>query len=187
VLRFRSIVRSDFPLLSHWLQQPHIAYWWANDPSHEALERDYGGSVDGTQPCDVWIALRTHGAQSKPIGLALRYRWDAYPDYINELTPIMPVPPQAWSIDYLVGEQSLTGQGWGTQMIHALTQSIWHDHAQSASVIVPVNADNRYSWRALERAGYMRVASGPLVPDNPVHGMAHYVYRIDRPASANTP
>jgi RimJ/RimL family protein N-acetyltransferase len=42
--------------------------------------------------------------------------------------------------------------------------------------IVPVAAGNVGSWRALERAGFVRVAEGDLEPDNPVGPPLHYVY-----------
>jgi aminoglycoside 6'-N-acetyltransferase len=48
-------------------------------------------------------------------------------------------------------------------------------------VIIPVAAGNRRSWRALEKAGFQRVAEGALEPDNPIDPPLHYIQRIDRP------
>ncbi len=47
---------------------------------------------------------------------------------------------------------------------------------------MPVAAGNRASWRALERAGFTRIAAGPLPPDNPIDPPDHVVYRLMRPA-----
>ena len=47
-------------------------------------------------------------------------------------------------------------------------------------MIVPVHAGNRASWRALERAGFTRVAAGELRPDNPRDSRDHYVYGLNR-------
>ncbi|MET7498778.1 hypothetical protein [Streptomyces microflavus] len=44
----------------------------------------------------------------------------------------------------------------------------------------PFPRPNRASWRALEKAGLLRVAEGEMEPDNPVDDRAHYLYRIDR-------
>jgi aminoglycoside 6'-N-acetyltransferase len=41
---------------------------------------------------------------------------------------------------------------------------------------VPVSVANRASWRALERAGFHRAATGELTPDNPSDGRDHYIY-----------
>lgn len=175
---FRSLARSHFPLLGGWLAQPHVARWWAGDSSLVALEADYGGSIDGTEPSDVFIACR----DGVPLGLVQRYRLDAYPNTLRELEPIISVPTGAASIDYLIGPAEALGRGWGTAMIQAFTERLWHDDPQASAVIVPVHVANRAAWRALERAGYARIASGLLQPDNPADDRRHYLYRIDPPA-----
>lgn len=48
--------------------------------------------------------------------------------------------------------------------------------------VVPIFAGNRASWRALEKAGFIRIAEGDLVPDNPIDPPLHVIYRLDRPA-----
>jgi aminoglycoside 6'-N-acetyltransferase len=174
---FRPITREDFPLLGHWLAQPHVQRWWADDPSLRALEADYGGSIDGTEPAEVFIARR----DGEPLGLAQRFRLSAYPQYLEQLRPIAEVPDGAYSIDYLVGEERSTGRGWGSEMIQAFTQNIWRDDTQASAIVVPVHATNAASWRALEKAGYSRVASGLLEPDNPVDDRSHYIYRVNAP------
>lgn len=173
---FRPLARADFALLAHWLAQPHVQRWWADDASPEGIEAGYGGTIDGTEPCEVFIALY----QGAPAGLIQRLGLDAYPQYLADLAPILPVPPNAWSIDYLVGEAGSTGRGLGTEMIEAFTRRLWSDVPQASALIVPMHAENRWSWRALERAGYHRAASGLLEPDNPADSREHYVYRLDR-------
>jgi aminoglycoside 6'-N-acetyltransferase len=193
---FRHLTREDFPLLGDWLSQPHVARWWAADPSPDAIEADYGGSVDGTEPSEVFIASRG----GTPLGLVQRYRWDAYPSYVDEVAAILTLPAQALSIDYLVGPPAALQRGWGTQMLREFVQSTWRDlwpgnspgtppatcpgDPQTPAIVVPVHADNTASWRVLERAGFRRVASGLLVPDNPADNRNHHIYRLDRPAPA---
>lgn len=174
---FRPITRADFPLLGHWLVQPHVQRWWADDPSPQALEKDYGGTVDGTEPADVFIARR----DAEPIGLAQRFRLQAYPEYLEQLRPITEVPEGAYSIDYLIGEERWAGRGWGSEMIRAFTQKIWQNDSHASAVIVPVHSLNVASWRALEKAGYRRVASGLLAPDNPADDWSHHIYRANAP------
>ena len=57
---FRHLARSDYALLARWLSEPHVARWWNHDPSAEAIERDFGASIDGVDPADVFIV--EHGA-----------------------------------------------------------------------------------------------------------------------------
>ena len=176
---FRPLTRSDFPLLRHWLLQPHVQRWWADDPSPEALEADYGGCIDGTEPAQVFIALR----DGAPFGLAQRLRLAAYPQYVTDLQPLVDVPPASASIDYLVGDEANTRRGLGTQMLRAFVERLWQDDPECSSLIVPVHAENVASWRALEKIGFVRAARGDLEPDNPADTRDHYVMRMERLSS----
>jgi aminoglycoside 6'-N-acetyltransferase len=69
-------------------------------------------------------------------------------------------------------------------MIARFVQASWPMFPGASAVVVPVSVGNEASWRALERAGFRRIACGQLEPDNPVDSRDHYVYRIDRPADA---
>lgn len=174
---FRPIARSDFAMLSRWLRTPHVARWWADDWSDEGLEEMYGGCVDGTEPAQVFIAERA----GRAIGLAQRFRIDAYPVYREELAVLADIPAGTSSIDYLIGPEDAIGRGWGAELIEAFTARLWHDDPGTTSIVVPVHAQNRASWRVLERAGFRRVAAGHLTPDNPVDTRDHFIYRLDRP------
>lgn len=176
-MRFRLIARSDFPLLSHWLQQPHVARWWADDASIEGIEADYGGNVDGTQPSEVFIVEH----EGRDIGLAQRYFIEAYPRYFEELSSLVPLPEGACSIDYLIGEATDVRRGLGTRLIAQFGASLWADWPRAECIVVPVHAENIASRRALERNGYARAARGELTPDNPVDSREHFVFALTRP------
>ena len=176
---FRPLSRADFPMLGGWLREPHVDRWWANDSSPEALERDYGGTVDGTEPSDVFVVL----AGGRPVGLAQRYRIEAYPTYVREIETVLPLPAHAASIDYLIGPPDALGRGLGAEMVRRLTETVWRDMPDVRAVLVPVHAENAASWRALERAGYRRVGRGDLDPDNPADSRDHVFYQVDRPTA----
>lgn len=173
----RALQRADFALLSRWLAEPHVARWWAHDPSPAAVEADFGASVDGVEPAEYFIAQ----AGDRAIGLIQRYRIGNWPEYVDEIEPLTTVPPGAASIDYLVGEPDALRCGFGAAMITICVASIWRDWRDAGSVIVPVHADNTASWRVLQRAGFRLVATGEMAPDNPADDRRHKVYRIDRP------
>ena len=174
---FRPLTRADLPLLGRWLEEPLVARWWAHETSAEALEADFGPVVDGADPAEVLLAL-TGG---RPFGLVQRYRIADVPEYLEELEPVVAVPPGALSIDYLIGEPDLRGGGAGTAMLAAFVADSWPRYPEAGSVLVPVAAGNVASWRALEGVGFERVAEGPLTPDNPVDPPDHVLYLLRRP------
>jgi aminoglycoside 6'-N-acetyltransferase len=179
-ISFRLIARTDFPLVSSWLATPHVARWWAADASLAAIEAEYGGCIDGTEPCEMFIA---HDG-SAPVGLIQRFRFDAYPQYIDELAHIIAVPDHVFSVDYFIGPIGALHQGLGGAMIHAFARKLWSDEEVATCIIMPTHASNRASWRSLERAGFHRVASGELAPDNPIDDRVHFIYRLDRPSGS---
>ncbi|MGY2128926.1 GNAT family N-acetyltransferase [Blastococcus sp. SYSU DS0617] len=80
-----------------------------------------------------------------------------------------------------MGEPSSRGRGLGAAMIAAAVARGFADHPDAGEVLVPVAAANEASWRALERAGGARYATGELTPDNPVDSRDHVVHRFGRP------
>ena len=175
-MEFRRTTRADFPLLARWLDSPHVARFWNHETTPEAIERDFGGSVDGTEPSFDFI-VEDAGV---PVGFIQRSAiWD-YADEQRELIELAYAPRDALTIDYFIGEVTATGKGIGTRMIREFTELCFADCPAASAIIVPVIAGNPASWRALEAAGYERIAEGHIPPDNPVDDGRHVVYRRDR-------
>lgn len=175
LLTWRRVTERDFTLLQRWLRQPHVARWWNHETSDEAVARDFGASARGEEPSQDWLAL----FGGRPIGLVQRCLLADYPDYLAELATISDVPEHTATIDYLIGEPDHLGLGVGPRMIRSMIERTWTDYPETRSILVPVAAANRRSWRALEKAGLRRVAEGELTPDNPIDDRRHYLYRTD--------
>lgn len=176
-LDWRPLVRDDLPLLARWLAEPGVARWWNHETSPEAVERDFGPSVRGEEPGEDLVLLLA----GRPVGLLQRSRIRDYPEDLTELVELVDVPEDAYGLDYLVGEPALRGRGLGSRFLARAVERTWQDHPGAGCVLVPVSAANTASWRALEKAGLRRVATGELTPDNPVDDRLHHVYRVDRP------
>ncbi|MGH8951131.1 MAG: GNAT family N-acetyltransferase [Acidimicrobiia bacterium] len=174
---FRRLTRADFPMLAEWLAEPHVARWWNHEFTPEAIERDFGSTVDGEEPGEDHVVL----IDGRPIGLIQYSRYADYPEYEEELAAVLPVPDDAVSIDYLIGDPALTGRGVGTTMIAAFASHIWQTNPDATCIIVPVSSANAASWRALQRAGFRTVARGDLEPDNPIDDRSHEILQLDRP------
>ena len=133
--------------------------------------------IDGREKAEVFITWR----DGRPVGLVQRFALAAYPDYAGEIAAWTDVPAGPWSLDYFLGEPNALRRGWGTELVGELTRGIWERDAGASAILVPVHADNRASWRVLERNGYVRVAHAEFEPDNPVDSRAHFILRLDRP------
>ena len=177
VVTFRRVTRADFPLLAGWLAEPHVARWWNHDFSLEGVDRDFGAAADGREPGEDHLAL----LDGEPIGLIQYSRYEDYPEYIEELAPVLVVPDHAVTIDYLIGDPAHTGRGLGTAIISEFVARIWETNPQATCIIVPVSSANEASWRALLAAGFRLVARGDLEPDNPIDDRRHEILRVDRP------
>jgi len=177
LIAFEPLQRSHFGLVARWLAEPLVARWWNHETSAAAIERDFGPSLDGHDATEVFVAA----VAERPFGLIQRYPIDAYAEYVEELSTVCAVPAGALSVDYLIGEPDVRGRGLGAALIAAFVDRSWPLYPRADDVIVPVSAGNRASWRALERAGFRRIAEGDLQPDNPRDSLKHYVYRMRRP------
>jgi aminoglycoside 6'-N-acetyltransferase len=143
------------------------------------VERDFGPVARGEEPSEDLLVFE----DGDPVGLVQRSRYGAYPEYIEELAPTLAVDGEAVTVDYFVGDPDRCGRGLGPRIIAAVVAESWTVYPDAPAVVVPVNAANRASWRALEKAGFTRVAEGELEPDNPVDDRHHVVYRVDRPTT----
>ena len=173
---FRPLGRSDFPLLSTWFAAPHVAPWWQEPSDPDGVEARYGPVVDGTDATEVHI-VTLDGA---PIGLVLRYRIAEEEAWRTTLAPTG-APLDAFGIDYLIGDSDRVGRGLGPRMLTALVAESWNRYPDCPACVVSVHQDNRRSWRALERVGFTRVWSGPLVSDDPSDAGPQAVYVLERP------
>jgi aminoglycoside 6'-N-acetyltransferase len=170
---FRRLQRADFPLLARWQAEPLVARWWGPPPNAAELEKRYGPGIDGKDPTEVFVAE----ADGSPIGLIQRYRNLDEPDWESQVRM-----PDAASIDYYIGEARLIGKGIGPQMIAAFVEELFADYGEIASVTVGVLEANRPSWRALEKAGFVRLRSQHLESDEPWDRGPGYIYALSRRA-----
>ncbi|MGJ9425700.1 GNAT family N-acetyltransferase [Nesterenkonia halotolerans] len=176
-LVFRRTTWADLPTIQRWLRQPHIARYWDHQTDDAAIARDFGGSIDGSEPCADYMVIRG----GVPIGFIQRSRISDYPEELRELAELVPVALESLMIDYLLGDLGSLGRGLGAEMVRAFTELCWFDAPEAGEIIVAVSANNAASFSTLSSAGYTRIASGRLTPDNPSDGEWHHVYRHLRP------
>lgn len=170
-MNFRPLAREDFALLSQWLSEPHVERWWREEHQPAVIEAAYGPAVDGLDPTEVFVVER----DGVPIGLVQRCRLNDHPEWQQVLAPAA-TPPDAVTLDYLIGTPALIGRGVGGEMIERFVEDTWERHPDIAAVVVSVQQDNRRSWRALEKAGFERAWAGTLDSPDPSDAGPSYVY-----------
>jgi aminoglycoside 6'-N-acetyltransferase len=170
-IRFRPLERNDFELLASWIAAPHVAPWWREDSSPEAVEAAYGPAVDGADPTEMFI-IEIDGS---PAGFAQRYLVADYPEW-EEAVDIA----RAAGIDYLIGVPELTGAGVGPAVVEQFTRETLARYGDADCVAVAVQQANRRSWRALEKAGFVRVYAGTIRSDDPTDEGPSYIYERRR-------
>jgi len=166
-ISFRPLERADLALMARWLVSPHVAPWWLDDHSVDALEASYGPTVDGEDPTEVFIVE----LDARPVGFVQRYLLDDYPSWSDALGI-----ERAAGIDYVIGVAELTGVGLGPVIVDSFTAATFERYADIERVAVAVQQANYRSWRALEKAGYERVFAGIIDSDDPSDAGPSYVY-----------
>lgn len=179
-LELRPLRREDLPLLGRWLDEPRVARWWPDAHAPADLEADYGPGIDGTDPISLQLALTPEG---RAFGFTQSYRYDDEPEGREALAALLDVPAGALGLDYLIGDPELQGRGLGAALVAATARAGFAAHPDAPEVLVSVPLGNRASWRALEKAGFARVAEGGMTPDNPLDPRDHVVYRLARPGA----
>ncbi|MBK1783452.1 GNAT family N-acetyltransferase [Prauserella cavernicola] len=177
MLSFRRTTREDLPVIQRWLRTPHVDRFWQHDTSDEAVERDFAGSIEGTEPSEDFVVE----LDGRPIGFAQRCRIFDYPDDHQDLIELADVPAGALTIDYFLGEPDVLGQGLGTGLVREFTRLCWAEYPDAPAIVVPVVASNVASWSALRSAGYNHTVTGHLEPENAADDGQHHVLRADRP------
>jgi aminoglycoside 6'-N-acetyltransferase len=186
-ISFRPLVKEDLPVLASWLARPHVMQWWREAADLAPVEAAYLPLIDGTDPTEAFLALRS----GQPVGYLQRYRLDDNPEWQQAILLALRDGGDAGDageinavgIDYLIADETLTGQGLGRMMISDFVDDSWRRYPDSATIAVAVQQDNHASWRALEGAGFVRRWAGTLASGDPSDAGPSYVYLKERPAT----
>jgi aminoglycoside 6'-N-acetyltransferase len=167
VIVLRPLAAQDFVTISEFLQSPHVARWWHDDPTVEAVAERYGPNLSGEDPTVVYLVLD----EERPLGLAQHYLWDDNADSRDAYG----IPAGTVGIDYLIGRPYDCERGWGTAMIAALVEA-----APPLDLWVTPEAENEPSRRVLEKNDFTLMAVKQCqIPEEPWAGPTA-LYRLKR-------
>jgi aminoglycoside 6'-N-acetyltransferase len=159
-ISFRRLERRDLPMLTGWLNTPHVFRWWGEGsgrtwlggPGDDAATVDmvaaeYGSAFDGSEPNDHLIIV----VDGQRVGLIQWYRLAAEPQYARDIGESA---DGTAGVDLLIGDPSVVGRGIGPRVIDAFVHTVVFaapDVHRAIASPVPANAR---SIRAFEKAGF---------------------------------
>ena len=159
----------DLRLLHEWLQRPHVRRWWNERRTYDGVVEHYLPAIEGADPTDHYIVSFAR----RPIGMVQTYLVKDYPKHAS----LMGVAEEGIAgVDILIGEEDLTGQGLGTEILRRLVDGIVFAEVGIIACIADPAVDNLASVRAFEKAGF-RIVSEHVDPSD---GLVHVVMRRDR-------
>lgn len=159
---------TDLRLVHEWLQRPHVKQWWSDRETYEDVAEHYLPAIEGREPTDLYIAL----LDEQPIGFVQTYFVSDYPDY----AALVGVGEGVAGVDLLIGNESLTGQGIGSEIIRRFVDETVFAPPTTMSCVADPDVRNAASIRAFEKAGFRVLGEFR----DPGDGEKHALVRRDR-------
>jgi aminoglycoside 6'-N-acetyltransferase len=161
-ISFRPLGRDDFPLLTEWLNTPHVYEWWGSRAVADSLG---GAGPDAATVADVTAKydeeLADEGVEHSVIevdgcdvGMIQTYLLAASPEYALEIGE--PVERTA-GIDLLIGDPTAVGQGLGPRVIDEFVRTVVFTRGDVDRCVAGPDVRNTRSIRAFEKAGFRSV------------------------------
>ncbi|MDR0930041.1 MAG: acetyltransferase [Oscillospiraceae bacterium] len=144
-MTLRPLTDADIALMETWLNQPRIKRWY--DPIEEWLEE-----IRERQGKFAWLHDFIYMDGEAPVGFGRYY--DCYDSVGLEDWPgrRFETPGEVYSIDYLIGDETYLGKGYGAELVRLLTEAAFQCGARE--IIVDPDSDNAPSNGALRANGY---------------------------------
>ena len=138
----RPMQQSDLPLFREWLTLPHVAAWY-----HEP--EDWIAEIE--QQDGAFAFVHHFIAQSN--GIAIGF-CQYYPYWLGGEDWHGDIPLSGtYSIDYMIGDVTFLGKGFGKQIILALLEQI-RNEPDAVRVIVQPEPENQASCGVLRASGF---------------------------------
>ena len=145
ILSLREINNSDIALLTEWLGKDYILKWYHDTD-------DWLREINGRNDEFNWIHHFIVVDEETPIGFCQYY--DCYDANDMEAWYEVEKRGDTFSIDYLIGNESYLGKGYGKLIVKLLTETIWQKE-QATQIIVQPDEDNHASNHVLMANGYV--------------------------------
>ena len=163
MLRFRLMEPADLRLVYEWLQRPHVKRWWRDRETYDEVVEHYLPSIEGTDPTDLYLAV----LDEEPVSFVQTYLVSDYPEY----GALIGVGEGVAGVDLLIGDEKLTGQGIGTEILRRFVEEVVFASPATTSCVADPDVLNIASIRAFEKAGFRIVKEFVDPEDGELHAL----------------
>ena len=146
VFSVRPMTPGDFPEVSRWVNEPHVAQWWDEHRSLEQVTAYYGAALRGEDPTRMWV----WEVNGRSVGFSQDYRISDHPEYA-----LLTSRPDAIGVDYAIGEPAFVGRGLGTSLLWVFLRDIvWPAYPGAGEFFAAPDHRNTASLRVLAKLGF---------------------------------
>jgi aminoglycoside 6'-N-acetyltransferase len=154
-ITFSPMTETDFPLMTRWLNQPHMRDFYQRVPiTVGEVAAKYGPDVRGEAPTLHSIA-RVDG---RPFGHLQAYRNDAYPAWRDALGF-----GEGVSVDLFIGESDCLGVGLGRAMLRDFVRKVLSQAYPGEAAFIGHEPGNAAALACSKAAGF--VVQGEFVEE----------------------
>ena len=148
-IAFRRLGVDDLQQIFLWLIRPHVAKWYAPEPSSFAeVVAKYGPRTQDGNPVQAFIVT----LDGVDVGYIQAYSIDTFPDYCAQLGCEKGVA----GIDLFLGEEPLLHRGIGPRVVRRFVDAVVFDSMGASACLAGPDDGNAASIRAFEKAGFRR-------------------------------
>lgn len=142
----RPMTPGDFPDVSRWVNEPHVARWWDEHRTPAQVAARYGPALRGEDPTRLWV----WEVNGRSVGFAQDYRISDHPGYA-----LLSARPDAVGVDYALGEPAFVGRGLGTSLLWTFLRDIvWPAYPGVREFFAAPDHRNASSLRLLAKLGF---------------------------------
>lgn len=166
-VHFKRMTEIDLPVLTEWLNRPHIVEWWGGGATLASVRSTYlerMGDASTAVPYIAYLGGDAIGYIQSYVAVESSDGWWAGQH-----------DPGVRGIDQFLADAGRLGQGLGTRMVRDFAQLLFEDSAVSRIQADPAPSNGR-AIRCYEKAGF-RHAGRITTPDGDAILMI-----LDRPA-----
>ena len=164
---FRPLEPVDLPLVLEWFGREHVRRWWDGGRDEEGVAAEYLEAIEGRDPTDLYLIV----LDEQPVGMIETYIVADHPEW----QALVRAGPGVAGVDLFIGEEELTGRGFGVEILCAFTRDVVFARAPVRAVVAGIDVENTRSLRAFAKAGFEPVLD--FIED----GRQHRLLRLERP------